>query len=91
VANLPPARTIPVVLPLPEGAALVAGGYACTRSGCAPVNTTTILQADGTTAEGPALNQARALPSVTVLGDGRVLIAGGYGFDSMTDVEILSP
>jgi hypothetical protein len=91
VANLPPARTIPVVLPLPEGAALVAGGYACTRSGCAPVNTTTILQADGTTAEGPALNQARALPSVTVLRDGRVLIAGGYGFDSMTDVEILSP
>lgn len=90
-ANIPPGRTIPVVLPLPEGAALVVGGYACARSGCAPLNTTTILQADGTTAEGPALNQARALPSVTVLRDGRVLIAGGYGFDSMTDVEILSP
>lgn len=91
VANIPPGRTIPVVLPLPDGAALIVGGYACPRSSCAPLTTTTVLHADGTTAEGPMLNQARALPSVTVLRDGRVLIAGGYGFDSMTDVEILSP
>lgn len=75
-------RVMPVAAPLPDGRALVVGGWVDGR----PSATTEIFDpANGRSVPGPSLTHPRGGPTLVVLADGRVLIA------SAEDAEIFDP
>ncbi len=88
--DVPPARTIPIVVPTVGGGALLLGGYTCASS-CGSPRDVNVWSQDGAVTPGPDTLRGRTLSTATVLADGSVLLAGGYGFDSQAYVELLSP
>lgn len=89
--DVPPARTIPLVVPTQGGGALLLGGYTCTPSECASPRDVNVWSADGSVVAGPEALRGRTFATATVLLDGTVLLAGGYGFNSQKQVELLYP
>lgn len=88
--DVPPPRTLPIVVPTAEGGALLISGYSCSSS-CSAQKAVDVWHPDDTVEEGPELMFARTLATATVLGDGSVLVVGGYAFDSLKTVELLHP
>ena len=81
---------------LTDGKVLIAGGYTegLPIWGSAPTAAAEIYDpATGTFSPTGSMNSARALHSATLLLDGRVLIAGGYGFGGscQTSAELYDP
>lgn len=75
----------PTLVPLPDGGALLMRGSACEREGfpaCVP--TTQVYRFDpgsGTWSSSRPMREARDRPIAVLMGDGRVLVAGGFGAD----------
>ncbi len=81
-ANLPSLRDQPAVVALPDGRALVTGGAAGENIGWSAYSSTYVF--DPTThqwSRSGLLNTARTATAVSVLLDGRVLVAGGRFLD----------
>lgn len=75
-----PARTAYGLIALPDGQVMVLGGSTSEWIGCSPCiadNYFLDVKAKAWRA-GPPMNEARANPSLTLLPDGNVLIAGGW-------------
>lgn len=86
-------RTGVAVARLADGIVLVAGGMSDPGNPNTILGSTDLLSlADNTRSDGPALAAARAHASVTVLSDGRVLVAGGLGAGgtARADAEVLT-
>lgn len=85
------ARSAPAVL-LSSGKVLVAGGYTCDGSGnCSSLNSTEIYDPTaGTFSSAGTMTVARSGHTMTLLGDGAVLIAGGENCTSATSCSALS-
>lgn len=81
------------VVPLAEGGALAIGQTECTRPErltCLPAPTTSsyrLVPGGSTWTPAAAMNVARGAPATVVLGDGRVLVAGGFG-DTCAETEL---
>lgn len=89
--DVPPSRTIPLVVPTAGGGALILGGYTCTPSACSSPLDVNLWSSDGSVAAGPEALRGRTFATATVLLDGTVLVAGGYGVNSQKQVELLYP
>ena len=78
--------------PLSDGSLLVAGG--CVVDGCATASPATfVVRSDGID-RAPALAQARDGHTATALGDGRVLVTGGFaaeGTPPLATAEVFDP
>ena len=85
------ARSAPAVL-LNTGKVLIAGGYTCDSSGnCSSLNSAEVYDpAAGTFSGAGTMTIARSGHTMTVLGDGTVLIAGGQNCTSATSCSALS-
>jgi hypothetical protein len=85
------ARSAPTVL-LNNGKVLVAGGYSCDGSGnCSSLSSAEIYDpATGTFGSAGTMTVARSDHTMTVLGDGTVLIASGQNCTSATSCSALS-
>src|SRR5688572_22861811 len=80
---------------LPDGTLLVAGGFRKAADGVSQQYAATTEIVDpvaGTVKAGPALATARAGHSATTLGDGRVLLAGGWNAGGvLRSAELFDP
>src|ERR1039457_6315365 len=85
------ARYAPAVL-LSTGKVFVAGGYSCDGSGnCSSLTSTEIYDpTSGTFSSAGTMKVARSSHTMTVLGNGTVLIAGGENCTSATSCSALS-
>ncbi|GAA1883267.1 hypothetical protein GCM10009687_59520 [Asanoa iriomotensis] len=72
------ARAAHTATPLPDGRVLLAGGCATDGCGGTELAVASELYADGRFTPGPALSGPRFNHTATALGDGRVLVAGGF-------------
>jgi hypothetical protein len=81
-ANLATPRSLLALARLGDARVLVMGGV-IGQSQSDITNTTEMLALDGVRRDGPEMNHARWLHTVTPLVDGRVLIMGGLGADRM--------
>jgi hypothetical protein len=83
-------RSAPAVL-LNSGKIFVAGGYACDSSGnCSSLSSTEIYDpVAGTFSPAGTMSVARSSHTMTVLGDGTVLIAGGENCSSASSCNAL--
>ena len=79
---------------LPNGKVLVAGGYANCLGQCAILNTAEVYDpTTGTWNTTGNLNTARSIPTATLLQNGKVLAAGGFGFGNahLSSAELYDP
>jgi WD40 repeat protein len=77
---------------LPDGRALVVGGYGGPGGGDDLKSTEFFNPTAGTFSPGPDMSFPRYAPAVARLPDGRVLVAGGYtGSDYTTSAEVFNP
>jgi hypothetical protein len=85
------ARSAPAVL-LNTGKVFIAGGYSCDTSGnCSSLNSAEVYDpATGTFSGAGTMTVARSGHTMTVLGNGTVLIAGGQNCTSATSCSALS-
>jgi hypothetical protein len=85
------ARSAPAVI-LSTGKVLIAGGYTCDASGnCSSLNSAEVYDpAAGTFSDAGTMKVARSRHTMTVLGNGTVLIAGGENCTSTTSCSALS-
>ena len=80
---------------LRDGSVLLTGG--CSTSGCEGVDaaaTAELVEPDGTAAPGPSMSVGRISHTATLLGDGRVLVIGGYpgeGQPATATMELYDP
>ena len=77
---------------LPDGEVLVAGGTACSGGKCRYLSSVELFD-PGTQRFVAAGNMtvARANHTATLLADGTVLIAGGFGADALANAELYDP
>ena len=85
-------RTNAGALALPDGRVLIAGGFGVDGSGAAVVLATAELfnPATGTFATTGSMSVQRALASMVLLADGRILVAGGESGSSRGTTELAS-
>ncbi len=80
---------------LADGTVLITGG--CTESGCGGFDAgrrAELFDADGGVRDGPSMSTGRASGTATLLGDGRVLLTGGYpgeGRPPTASAELFDP
>ncbi len=77
---------------LPDGRILIAGG--CVADGCSEAsNTTFVVSSDAATVTaGPTMSEQRDAHTATLLGDGRVVLVGGYpgeGAGVLASIDII--
>ncbi len=90
-ARISPARTLPTILTLKSGNALVVGGYNCGKDGCASLDDSPIYDAKSETwsSLSAPLVASRFNHTATLLDSGEVLVVGGLGdLAELNDVEI---
>ena len=90
--NMATARSAPAVL-LPNGEVLIAGGSTCDSSGnCNSLSSVELYDpAAGTFSSAGSMNSARDGHTMTLLQNGRVLIAGGENCTRIDSSELHSP
>jgi hypothetical protein len=86
--DVPPARTLPIVVPAVGGGAILLGGFSCTDSCGSPKNVD-LWSPDAGVVTGLETSRGRTLATTTVLFDGSVLVIGGYTLNSQRQVELL--
>jgi len=92
-SNMATPRSAPAVL-LPDGRVLIAGGYTCDASGnCASLSSAEIFNMPysyGYFTAGGSMTAPRSGHTVSLLNDGRVLIAGGQNCSSASSCTVLN-
>ena len=94
--NLKEARILPTAALLPNGKVLIAGGFNnCSTSRCVTLNSAELYDpVTGMWTSTGSLNTARFVHTMTVLSDGRVLVAGGWDFavnSNFNTAELYNP